>query len=103
MTDETKYSELRQKSNKVIGPDGVYRSAQEEDKLNEMFHIVFRGAVAEKLLDYLRSISTGFVSGPQYSSDALRHLEGQRYHQFIIERRLQAGRLKERTGKGVKK
>ncbi len=39
----------------------------------------FSGADGERLLDYLRTITTGRALGPAVPDAQLRHLEGQRY------------------------
>ena len=50
---------------------------------------LFKSPTGEAVLQYLRSITIEAVSGPNISSEELRHLEGQRYIVGLLERRIQ--------------
>jgi hypothetical protein len=76
---------------KVFGPDGYERTEAEEEKLNIAAASLFGTAAGKAFMDYLRSISIERVSGPNISSDHLRHLEGMRYIVGIISQRTARG------------
>jgi len=71
--------------------DGVSRSQQEDDELNQTIAALFRSRAGKKVLDYLRSITIEFVAGPNISDAELRHREGMRYLVGIIEERMRMG------------
>jgi len=74
------------------GPDGLVRSQQGEDDLNEIVAVALRGPSGDKLMKYLRQITIESVAGPDIADSHLRHLEGMRYLVAIIERRREAGK-----------
>jgi len=84
-------------ANMRIGPDGIRRTVQEDDELNELFAQTFREEGPQKVLAYLRSITIHNLMGPGASNDELRHMEGQRYLVAIIERRVENGRNRRRN------
>lgn len=76
---------------RVLRADGVSRSQQEDDELNQTIAALFRSRAGKKVLDYLRSITIEFVAGPNISDAELRHREGMRYLVGIIEERMRMG------------
>jgi hypothetical protein len=76
---------------RVLRADGVSRSQQEDDELNQTIAALFRSRGGKKVLDYLRSITIEFVAGPNISDAELRHREGMRYLVGIIEERMRIG------------
>ena len=75
--------------NNHIGLDGLARATAEEDKLSLNISTVFATPSGAEVLRYLRSITIEMVSGPNITTDELRHLEGQRYLVGLIERHSQ--------------
>ena len=71
-----------------IGLDGFTRSHSEEVKASQNIAEIFSSPTGKEVLRYLRSITIEMVSGPNISTDELRHLEGQRYIVGLIERRM---------------
>lgn len=71
--------------------DGILRTQEAEDRLNSIFKGVFSGQGGAEALAYLKSITINRVTGPDYNSDALRHLEGQRFIVGLIDARMRAG------------
>lgn len=76
---------------RVLRADGVSRSQQEDDELNQTIAALFRSRSGKRVLDYLRSITIEFVAGPNISDTELRHREGMRYLVGIIEERIRMG------------
>lgn len=79
-------------SPRQAGPDGYSRPLETERQLNQAFATLFRGPAAELVLDYLRSITTHAVCGPEIGANALFHREGMRFLAGIIEQRIKLGR-----------
>lgn len=77
--------------NNHIGLDGIARSKAEEDKISLNIASVFSEPTGKEILKYLRSVTIEMVSGPNISTDELRHLEGQRYLVGLVERHMQRG------------
>lgn len=77
--------------NSHIGLDGIARKKTEENKISLNIASVFSEPTGKEILKYLRSITIELVSGPNISTDELRHLEGQRYLVGLIERHMQRG------------
>lgn len=73
------------------GVDGKVRSADVEKKLNLLAVSIFGSGPGAEFLDYLKSITTNVASGPEVNTNALIHLEGQRYLVGLITQRLQLG------------
>ena len=81
--------------NSHIGLDGIARKKSEEDSISLNFGSLFSEPTGQEILKYLRSVTIEMVSGPNISTDELRHLEGQRYLVGLIERRVEhAHRIK---------
>jgi hypothetical protein len=77
---------------KLLGPDGVTRRPEDEQKINELAAATFKGKGAQEFLRYLRSITIEAVGGPQITDAELRHREGMRYLVGIIEQRIDKGK-----------
>lgn len=84
--------------NNHIGLDGVTRSKASEDKISLNIASVFSEPTGKEILKYLRSVTIEMVSGPNISTDELRHLEGQRYLVGLIERHVQRGHRIKKDG-----
>ena len=59
--------------------DGFIRNPEDETKLNKHFANVFKGEEGKAVIDYLKSITTETVAGPNITSNGLFHIEGMRY------------------------
>lgn len=70
--------------------DGILRTADAENRLNSIFKGVFSGPGGAEVMAYLKSITINRVTGPDFSSEALRHLEGQRFIVGLIDARMRA-------------
>jgi len=75
-----------------FGIDGIARTPSAEQELNLLAASTFNTPGAQRLLDYLKSITINMVQGPGVTSDELRHIEGQRYIVGILEQRIKHGR-----------
>ena len=71
--------------------DGYFRASDEELKLNKTFATVFKGDDGKVVLDYIKSITTEAVAGPNIDSNQLFHLEGMRFLAGIIQTRIKKG------------
>jgi hypothetical protein len=76
-------------SNRVnIGIDGSVRTVDADRQISQNIAEVFSSPAGKEVLRYLRSITIEMVSGPNITTEELRHLEGQRYLVGLIERRI---------------
>lgn len=71
--------------------DGYVRSEDQERTLNKTFAGVFKGDDGKIILDYIKSITTEAVAGPNIDSNQLFHLEGMRFLAGIIQTRIKKG------------
>ena len=71
--------------------DGYVRSEQEERNLNKSFAGLFKGDDGKLVLEYIKSITTEAVAGPNIDSNQLFHLEGMRFLAGIIQTRIKKG------------
>jgi len=71
--------------------DGYVRTNEEERNLNKTFAGVFKGEDGKKVLDYIKSITTEAVAGPNIESNQLFHLEGMRFLAGVIQTRIKKG------------
>ena len=71
--------------------DGYVRSEEEERNLNKTFAGVFKGDEGKKILEYIKSITTEAVAGPNIDSNKLFHLEGMRFLAGVIQTRIKKG------------
>ncbi len=71
--------------------DGRLRSLEVETEINEAFFHALKSPAGIKALNYLKGITIHAVSGPEVSTEYLRHLEGQRYLVGVICARYEAG------------
>jgi hypothetical protein len=74
--------------------DGYERTAELENKINKAFAIAFKDDNGKLVLEYLKSITTGAVSGPNIEANRLFHLEGMRYLFAIMQDRINKGKEK---------
>lgn len=74
-----------------LGPDGVVRTADEENKLNKIFAACFSSESGREVIRHLRQITIESVAGPNIGSNELFHREGQRYIIGLIEQRIGRG------------
>ena len=65
---------------------------RKERELDRIFARIFTGRDGEVALAWLGSVTFGRVLGPEASTEALRHLEGQRYIVQTIMERVTRGR-----------
>ncbi len=84
--------------NNHVGLDGIPRLKSEEDKISLNISSFFSEPTGKEILKYLRSVTIEMVSGPNISTDELRHLEGQRYLVGLIERHVQRGHKVKNNG-----
>lgn len=71
-----------------IGIDGFQRTAELDLQISQNIAELFSSPTGKEVLRYLRSITIEMVSGPNISTEELRHIEGQRYLVGLIERRI---------------
>ena len=71
--------------------DGYVRSDEDERNLNKSFAGLFKGDDGKLVLDYIKSITTEAVAGPNIDSNQLFHLEGMRFLAGIIQTRIKKG------------
>ncbi len=71
--------------------DGYIRTPQDESNLNKSFALVFKGDDGKLILDYIKSITTEAVAGPNIDGNQLFHLEGMRFLAGIIQTRIKKG------------
>lgn len=83
----------------AVGPDGVARTAKEEQRLNHVIGQLFRGRNGKEALAYLRSITLETVAGPNVQPNGLLHLEGQRYIVGVILERIELAKDPSRARK----
>jgi hypothetical protein len=79
------------KEPRVVGPDGIGRTPEQDRKINEAFAATFNAECAKVVLDYLKSITINRVCGPEGTDTFLRHLEGQRSIVALISTRVEQG------------
>lgn len=80
---------MANQSNRVnIGIDGSVRAVDADRQISQNVAEVFSSPAGKEVLRYLRSITIEMVSGPNITTEELRHLEGQRYLVGLIERRI---------------
>jgi hypothetical protein len=81
----------RKKPTQYISPDGAARATASERQLNEAFAIVFRGAAADSVRLYLKSITTNRVMPPGSDPNLITYYEGARWLMGIIDTRIKDG------------
>jgi len=72
-----------------LGVDGYPRPKQQDEQISKVIESVFRTPNGMEMMQYLKSITTDAVSGPNISDAELRHLEGQRYLVALLVKRIQ--------------
>ena len=76
---------------KQYNVDGVTRPPKAEADINEAFAIAFKGAVGQRVLDYLKSITTNRVIGPGEAENTYAYAEGGRWLMGVISTRIKDG------------
>lgn len=84
----------RTRKKQYIGPDGLARPPKIEHEINECFAIVFRGASGDRVLDYLKSITTNRVLEPGLPENTYSYQEGARWLMGVISTRIKDGEEK---------
>ena len=69
----------KEKELPVKSVDGYTRSVKEETELNKHFATLFKGNEGKKVLEYLKSITSEVIAGPNITSNHLFHIEGMRF------------------------
>jgi len=88
------WDELKNQKDKPVPTksiDGYLRTEEAERLLNKHFANLFKGDEGKKVLDYLKSITTEAVAGPNITSNALFHIEGMRFLIGVITTRIKKG------------
>ena len=75
----------------ATGPDGYIRSEKEEARINVLVASILGTTAGTELMDYLNSITTKRVYGPEVTDQALRHMEGQRFVVAVLAQRIVLG------------
>lgn len=75
-------------------PDSLTRPPALEREINEAFAVVFRGAASDRVLQYLRSVSTNQVLAPGTDPHTITYHEGARWLMGIIDTRIRHGQEK---------
>lgn len=70
--------------------DGVVRTKEAEDRINQTVRAALSGPNGAALMEYLKSITTSFVVPPSASDAELRHHEGKRHLVQILDARLKS-------------
>jgi|TARA_R110001592_G_scaffold225623_1_gene481594 hypothetical protein len=79
---------VAQKQQANIGIDGVQRPKANDVNISQNVAEVFSTPTGQAVLQYLKSITIQMVHGPDVSTEALRHLEGQRFIVALIDQRI---------------
>lgn len=74
-----------------MGPDGHYRTEEEERRINLVVLDALGGPAGQELMKYLRSITIEVAAGPKISDAELRHLEGMRFLAGLLSQRINLG------------
>lgn len=90
---ERKITEMQ--ARRAASVDGFQRPPEAEEKINLLCATVLNSPGGERLLDYMRSISTNVVAHPNTSDAELRMLEGMRRMVGILDNRRRAPRKAE--------
>ena len=77
-----------------VSPANIQRPPKAQHELNEAFAIVFKGAAAERVLTYLRSITTNQVMAPGTKPHVINYHEGARWLMGVIDKRINDGQEK---------
>lgn len=76
---------------KVQGPDGHFRTDEEERRINLAVVAALATPSGEEVMKYLRSITIEVAAGPMISDQELRHLEGMRFLTGLLSQRINLG------------
>lgn len=77
---------------KRLGPDGLFRAKDEDERLNDAFAHTFATPAGKIVLQHLKEITLARVCGPDASEGQLRYLEGQRFLAQVIINRIERGK-----------
>lgn len=75
-----------------MGPDGVIRPRKDHEQIAADYALTFMSPTGARVLAHLRSITVNHVNGPEITDAALRHHEGMRNLNAIIEQWVKHGR-----------
>lgn len=89
----------RKDSQSRIGIDGIERSIEVDQRINENIVALLGTDAGKRLMEYLESITIKNVAGPHIGNDELRHREGQRYIVGILSQRIQQGHKEKQRGR----
>jgi hypothetical protein len=76
----------------VRGPEGDQFTKAVNDEINGLAHGTFATPAGQRFMQYLESITTRRVLGPDAPDSHLRHLEGARWLVGVIRQRIAAGK-----------
>jgi len=79
---------------KYAAPDGRHREPSVEHDINEAFAITFASAAGQKVLNYLRSVTTHAAFQPGTDPNIIVQMEGARWLMGIIDTRTKHGEEK---------
>lgn len=71
--------------------DGIERTPEADVIISLNIAELLSGDLGQSVLKYLRSITIERVNGPSVTTEALRHIEGQRYIVGLLENRIDHG------------
>lgn len=74
-----------------VGLDGVQRSKDVDERISLDVSALLSTPSGQSVMNYLKSITTDIVNGPNVSNDELRHLEGQRFIVGLLSSRANHG------------
>ncbi|WP_138469872.1 hypothetical protein [Poseidonocella sp. HB161398] len=78
---------MRDRPQKPVNIDGIPRTAQGDEQINDICRAALNTPAGERLMDYLRSITASVVMPPSASDAELRDLEGMRRLHGILDYR----------------
>tara|TARA_B100001094_G_scaffold332562_1_gene405188 strand:- start:2165 stop:2440 length:276 start_codon:yes stop_codon:yes gene_type:complete len=83
-----------------VGIDGIQRSQKIDEQISLNVASMLATPTGKAVMEYLKSITTDIVNGPNISNDELRHLEGQRFVVGLLSSRANHGSsIKSKEGK----
>lgn len=88
---------------RITGPDGMIRTVEQEQALEDLALAAFSSGAASDYLAYMTNVTLHNVTGPVASDAQLRHLEGQRYLVAVIRGRIQNAERRQRESEQRRK
>ena len=79
---------MQTQTSKHLGVDGYPRSQDADHKISKDLAVTFSSPSGVATLQYLKSITIQMVHGPDVTTEALRHLEGQRFIVALMDQRI---------------